>query len=498
MYDLLIKNAMVLDGTGAKAYSADVAVKDGKIAAIGENLSGGKTVMDAAGLTLSPGWIDSHSHSDSSVVAYPDQKEKVEQGITFSISGQCGSSTVPVRRTDGTIKTMGDFLRELSQIPQGSGSAIQIGHNHLRRAVMGSENRLCRPEELEQMKELLREGMDAGAIGMSLGLYYMPGCYADTHEVIELAKVVAEKGGVISAHLRDESADLIPSAKEFIDVLLASGCRGVISHHKAMDPSNWGKVHTTVNMVEEANANGADIYFDMYPYCASGTTMLARFLPKRFHPEGTTNAIGLLDDPQICDAVKAWGRKRWGERLDWVMLQGYDGMNLEELAKARGQEDAYDTAFDVIRESNGRASAYFFLTGEEDLKFVMSHPRCMICTDSSVAGKQERFHPRLVASFPRALGKYVREEQVIDLPEMIRKITSLPAHVYGLSGKGKVAVGMDADLCIFDPDTICDTATYANCKLPNVGLHYVIIDGKIVLKDGVYTGIRAAKVMSNT
>lgn len=496
MYDLLIKNAQVLDGTGKEAFLADVAVSGGKIAAIGQHLSGGKTVINASGLTLSPGWIDSHSHSDNSVLSYPQQKEKVEQGITFSISGQCGISPAPLRLEDGTIKTMGEFLREAAQVPQGSGSAIQIGHNHLRKAVMGMENRLCRPEELEQMKQLLREGMDAGAIGMSIGLYYMPGCYSDTNEVVELAKVVAEKNGILSAHLRDESADLIPAAEEFLAVLRASGCRGVISHHKAMDQSNWGKVRTTVAMVEQANADGADIYFDMYPYNASRTTMLARFLPKRFHPEGTTNAIGLLDDPEIRNAVKKWGRDRWGERLDWVMLQGYDGMNLEELAASRGQADAYDTAFDVIRETKGAACAYYFLTGEEDLKFVLSHPRCMLCTDSSVAGVQERYHPRLRGSFPRLLGKYVREEKLTTLPEMIRKFTSLPAQVYGLAGKGKIEVGADADICIFDPNTICDCADYKDCTRNNVGLHYVIVNGQIALKDGVYTGHRAGKVYS--
>lgn len=496
MYDLLIQNAQVLDGTGKEAFCADVAVSGGKIAAVGQCLSGGKTVINAAGLTLTPGWIDSHSHSDSSVLRYPDQKEKVEQGITFSISGQCGISPAPLRQDDGTIKTMGDFLREAGQVPQGSGSAIQIGHNCLRKAVMGMENRLCRPEELEQMKRLLREGMDAGAIGMSIGLYYMPGCYSDTHEVVELAKVVAEKKGILSAHLRDESTDLIPAVKEFIEILQASGCRGVISHHKAMDQSNWGNVHTTVAMVEQANANGADIYFDMYPYNASGTTMLARFLPERFHPKGTTNALGLLDDPEICDKVKKWGRQRWGERLDWVMLQDYDGMNLEELAALRGQLDAYETAFDVIRETGGSARAYFFLTGEEDLKFVMSHPRCMLCTDSSVAGALERYHPRLRGSFPRILGKYVREESVVTLPEMIRKFTSLPAYVYGLKGKGKIEVGADADICIFDPLTVRDCADYKDCTRNNEGLHYVIVNGEIALKDGVYTGLRAGKVYS--
>lgn len=345
------------------------------------------------------------------------------------------------------------------------------------------------------MKQLLREGMDAGAIGMSIGLFYRPGCYSDTNEVVELAKVVAEKHGVLTAHLRDESSELIEAAQEFIDIIRVSGCRGVISHHKAMDQTNWGKVHTTVAMVEQANAQGADIYFDMYPYNASGTTMMARFLPKRFHPEGVTDVIGLLDDPEVRNAIKAWGRARWGEDLNWVILQDYEGMTLEELARKRGQADAYDTAFDVIRESKGKASAYFFLTGEEDMRFVMSHDRTMLCTDSAAAGEAKRYHPRLRGSFPRVLGKFVREEKLTSLPEMIRKFTSLPAHVYCLTGKGRIAEGMDADICIFDPLTIRDQADYQNCTLPNEGLHYVIINGKIVLKDGKYTGVRAASVL---
>ena len=500
MYDLIIKNANILDGSGSEAFVSDVAIKDGKISKIAVGLSGADRVIDATGLTLTPGFIDSHSHSDNAIEKYPDQREKVEQGITFAIAGQCGSSVAPSVGEDGNLRTMGEFLRDNRDNLQGSGSTVLIGHNALRKAVMGNENRLATPKELEQMKELIREGMRSGAIGLSFGLIYVPGCYSDTNEVIELAKVVAEYDGILASHIRNEGDQLLEAVEEYITVVKASGCRAVISHHKSARQPNWGKVKQSLAMVDKANAEGADIYVDVYPYTASGTTLITSYVPKMFRPKGTTSVLSLLDDPEICENIKSYFHETRGNDHSSTMInqcpgyREYEGLNINEISDLRGQADRMDTAFDLIRMTKGTVTACFFTMCEEDVEYVMKHPRAMIGTDSSVTKNMTHVHPRLRGTFPRVLGRYVRERGVTTLPEMIRKMTSLPAHVYGLKTKGRIAEGMDADICIFDADKIIDQANFKDCFLPNLGLNYVIINGKVVCEDGIYNGIRTAKV----
>lgn len=501
MLDIRIKNATIIDGTGAMPFRADVGILNGKITEIGNDSQNAKTVIDATGLTVTPGWIDSHSHYDSAIFTQPDQEKNVEQGITFSITGQCGISSILKASSADQMKQV---LADAAKIPQGASAAILVGHSTVRRMVMGTENRAPTESELEEMKQFVRGAMDAGAIGMSLGLVYVPGCYAAAEELIALAKVVSAYGGVLAAHIRNEGDTVVESVAEFLHIVKESGCRGIISHHKAMDPKNWGKISDTLALIDQANAEGAEVYFDVYPYCASATSLISRFLPKHLHPEGAVNQLALLDDPQICSAAKKWGLERWGADLSWTLVSScpgceeYEGMTIPEIAAKRGQTDQYETAFDLIRESKGRAHGCFFLAGEEDLQQALRHPNCMIGTDSYISRKGATYHPRLRGAFPRVIARYVRDLEVLPLIEAIRKMTSLPAFVYGLGGKGRIAVGADADICIFDADTIQDHADYTNCSLPNVGLRYVIIDGKIVLEHGVYNGTRAGKVLLKT
>lgn len=495
MYDLIIRGGTVYDGSGKEGFSADVAVKDGKIVAVGAISGDAATVLEAKGLAVTPGFIDSHSHSDSTALTFPQQIEKAEQGITTSIGGQCGSTVYP-KQVEGKLVPMSDFLRRAAETPQGSNLATFVGHSTIRKAVMGMENRKPTEAELEQMKDLLREAMDAGAIGVSFGMIYTPGCYAQTDELIAMAQVAKEKGGMISAHIRNEADRVIESVEEFITVAKAANIRGVVSHHKSAHKRNHGKVNITLKMLEKANAEGCDLYCDVYPYIASHTRLAACFIPNNYVNGSLSQSIA---DPQLRSSFKEYGLNNWGEDLSWVQLVSctafpeYSGLMFDRVAQMHGK-DHWDTLLDILEAEPG-CRGCFFTMREEDVETVMAWNRSMICTDSSVAQNNTIYHPRLRGSFPRVLGRYVRQRQVVSLPEMIRKITSLPAHVYDLKGKGTIAPGYDADICVFDPETILDRATYTDVAQRAQGLNWVIVGGKIVAENAVYTGKTPGKIL---
>lgn len=517
MYDIIIKNGKIIDGTGNPGYFSDIAIKDGKITSIAKDLNGAKEVINASGLVVTPGFIDSHSHSDGTVLTFPDQIEKTEQGITTSIGGMCGISAAPLERdfssdSDEVIGTLGkkseilktfkSFVQTASKLPQGSNIALFVGHGAIRSAVMGLENRKPTDEELEKMKEMAREALSNGAIGLSFGLIYTPGCYADTDELIELAKVAKEYNALISAHIRNEGDFLAKSTEEFIKIVKESGVRAILSHHKAMLKENWGKVSHTLRMIDEANASGCEIYLDTYPYNASSTGLSARFIPKELRTGGNAGLSSVLKDKKTRDELKKLNIEKFGEDLSWVLVLSckaypeYEGMRVSEIEKLH-KKDGYDVIFDILEHSFEECMACFFTTCEEDIKTVLAHPRTMICTDSAVAGNSKAYHPRLRGSFPRVLGKYVREEKVTPLYDMIRKMTSLPATVYGLKGKGFILEGFDADICIFDSEKIIDNADYTACEKRADGLNFVLLNGEIVVENAVYNGKRMGKVILN-
>ena len=507
MYDLIIKSGSIYDGDGGAPYIADIAIKNGKIIKIGTTIEAECKIIDAKGLAVTPGFIDSHSHSDRSVIAYPEMREKLEQGITTAVAGQCGSSFAPIAlpyRDDpkyASRLTMSTLLCEADKIPQGMSTLTFVGHGSLRNAVIGMANRPATAEELEQMKALLRDALDAGAIGMSFGLLYSPGCYAEREELFELARVVGERGGLLSSHVRNESDDFIAATTEFIDTVKASGgAVGIHSHIKSAYKQNHGKVKEALRLIEEANREGYEIYCDVYPYVASHTSLSARFVHKDMRADGK------LAENMASPEMRAKAREyiySWCDpsSLDfsWIFVDycpaypEYQGKLLSEIAKIHGK-DAIETGFDILRDAPNTACAYFSMC-EEDVETAIRHPLAMFCTDSEVAANREIFHPRLRAAFPRVLARYVRERGVITLPEAIRKMTSLPAKVYRLASKGHIKEGYDADICIFSPEKILDNADFSSCKAKNDGLSYVIVGGEIAVVYGAITGIKNGKII---
>lgn len=512
MYDLIIKNGMVLDGTGKEGYIADIGIKNGKISKIDADLTDAANVIDATGLAVTPGFIDSHSHADHKILQFPEQTEKLQQGITTSVAGQCGGSIAPAfdsKASQETVfgdaslicRTMKDFISAMEPHNIGANMVPFVGHGTVRRAVMGYSDRAPSDAEMEQMLTILRDSFDAGAGGLSFGLFYAPGCYASTEEAVAFAKVAAEYKRPVSAHIRGEGDTLVEAVEEFISIIRQSGARGILSHHKVVRKHNWGKVHKTVALLRKAVEEGVDIYCDLYPYCASSTTFSQAFVPSSWRADGTEMLLQRIADPDLYKQNKEHFLSINGPVLDWILINScpghpeYEGMTADKIAELHGK-DGYDTAMDLIVDSKDKASACFFTVSEDDLKHVLSWDRTMICTDSGMTSANKRNHPRMIGSFPRVIGRYVREQKLVALPEMIRRMTSLPAHVYGLDTKGKIAEGYDADLCIINPDTFDNPSDFIKCRQPTVGLNYVLIDGKVVVQDGVFNGTRAANLIS--
>lgn len=515
MYDLIIKNGTIIDGSGSPSFCGDIAIKNGKISRIAESIDEfAEKIIDAKGLTVTPGFIDSHSHSDDAILEYPEMIEKVEQGITTAIGGQCGDSAAPRRiipendreiegfgKLSDIVKNFTNFVLTAKRIPLGANNMMFVGHSDIRISVIGYENRKATKEELEKMKELVREAMKNGALGLSFGLVYTPSCYADTEELLELSKVVKEYGGMLAAHLRSEGDKLIEAVEEFLYVAKTLDIKAVFSHHKAVGRKNWGKVNKTLPILKQAIEEGYDIYCDVYPYPATNTSLKTVMIPRKMRALPPEGIVEFASNPENRKKIKEGLIETYGEKLDSLFISGGKGVEdchgklVSEIAEERGQ-DPYDVAFDIIRDSNSYATVCVFSVNEDDIDAVMKFERAMICTDSGVAGKRTTYHPRLRGSFPRVLGRYVREKKLVSLCEMIRRMTSLPASVYGLSSKGLLREGYDADICIFDADKIIDKADFVNCSLGAEGLNFVIVGGKITAEDAVYNGTKNGKFIT--
>ena len=491
MYDLVIRGGTVFDGTGVPGVRADVAVTGEKVAAVGMVSEQGSTEIDARGMAVSPGFIDVHTHDDFAVLLDPTIPFKVMQGVTTDVVGNCGSGVVPydaaVRRfsrihpgaTPPPWTGFGQYLERVQEAGPSLNIAVLMGHGSLRAGAMGLAQRPPTAGEMEQMRAWVREGVQAGAVGLSTGLIYEPGRYARTEEIIELARELGPRGGLYATHMRDEAAGLLDSVREAIRIGEEGGVPVQISHHKASGQSNWGKVRDSLRLIEEARGRGLDVHADQYPYTAGSTSLYAIVQNGAFRRD-SPGGIGALsgDAVLIASAPKH---------------PGYEGRRLGQLA-AEWSLDTEAAAARVIQEEGEACFVVIFSMDEADVRTVLAHPTTMIGSDG-VPAAGSKPHPRLYGCFPRVLGHYVRDEKVLDLPTAIHKMTGLPATKFGFAGRGAIRPGSFADLVVFDPATIADVATYDDpCRFP-AGIRAVFVNGTAVARDGQHTGARPGRAL---
>ncbi|UCD40523.1 MAG: D-aminoacylase [Candidatus Bathyarchaeota archaeon] len=530
MLDLIFKNACVVDGTGNPRFKADIGIEGARIVKVG-NLKCVKALhtIDASRLVASPGFIDIHSHSDFTLLVNSKAESKVRQGITTEVVGNCGSSAAPLNETlkedlketmpiledagvDLDWSTMKQYLDRL----ENQGIAINVvplvGHANLRVCAMGFDNRSPTKTELEEMKKQLARTMEEGAFGMSTGLIYPPSCYASTDELIELSKVVADYEGIYTSHIRGEDDRLFDSLKEAITISNEARISVEISHHKAAGKANWGKIRETLEMISRARAQGADVTCDVYPYTA-GSFGLASMLPHWAHEGGSEKLLERLKESNLRKQLRKdmeEGTQEWTSPLKaagWdatIIARSrkhpeFEGRSIEDISRSRAV-DPFDFVFDLLSDESAAVTVVRFAMCEEDVRWVMQHPFSMIGSDSSTVAPygvlgQGKPHPRSYGTFPRVLGKYVRNEEILTLENAVQKMTSLPARKLGLKERGLIKEGMYADIAIFNPEIILDKATYADPHQYPEGVEYVLVNGKMIISKKEHTGALAGKAL---
>lgn len=499
VFDLLIKNGKVVDGTGNPWFYGDVAVQGEKIVAVGPiGNRAAKRVIDAAGLVVAPGFIDAHSHSDEALLINPKAESKVFQGVATEVIGQCGTSAAP--RVDGAAydwQSMDDYLSLLEK----QGIAVNVvplfGHGNVRRRVMGMANRPATADELEAMCQLAETLMQEGAFGFSSGLIYPPSSYADTSELVAIAKVVAAHGGIYATHLRNEGENLLEAVTEAITIGEQARIPVHISHHKTSGEANWGKVKDTLALIDSKRAAGVDITLDQYPYLATSTGLKV-IIPQWAHADGVEAMRQRLLDPQLGTQIREEIAAQ-GHRWDWILVAScakeenkrFEGKNMEEIAAMTGKSPL-EAALDLLLAEDFDVGMVRFAMCEEDVELVMRHPLVMIGSDASALAtsgplSKGKPHPRAYGTFPRVLGHYGRERGVLTLEAAVHKMSGLTAARFQLWDRGLVRPGCYADITIFDENKICDRATFVDPHRHAEGIHYVIVNGQVVIDQGEQT-----------
>lgn len=524
---ILIKNTTIVDGSGQPLSRGDVLIRDDKIEKIGTlGTVSADRVIDGTGLVTAPGFIDAHSHSDLQILTEPKVMPKIMQGITTEVFGQDGISMAPLPEQyispwrknlsglDGEsdainwhyITTKG-YFSEIDQAGPGVNLCYLAPHGNIRMEAMGLQNKKPTPAELQKMCDIVSREMDAGAIGLSTGLIYMPCAYSDTDELTQLCRVVAERDGIFVVHQRSESDAVLQAMDEILEIGRRSGVRVHFSHLKVCGKDNWGKIGTALQKLDDAKAAGLRVSFDQYPYVA-GSTMLGVILPPWAHDGGTNELLERLRDKALREKMIRDIKRNDGTWDNFIGFAGLDniyitnvkteansdavGKNLLELGQLR-DKDPYEAVLDLLLEEENAVSMFDYYGLEEHIRQFMLRPEMCVCTDGLLTkGKP---HPRVYGTFPRILGKYVREEGWLSLEEAVCKMTYQPARTFAIKNRGLLKEGYWADVVIFDPDKIIDKATFWEPVQYSAGIEYVIVNGKICVEHGRHTEERNGRVL---
>lgn len=528
---ILIKNATIIDGTNTKSYLGDILVEDKRIAAIGEiglfdhMITSQIRVIDAKNFIVSPGFIDTHSHSDLKVLTEPDVIPKLMQGITTEVLGQDGISMAPlpisyisawrknIAGLDGEsddinweYETTANYLRMIEEAKPSLNESYLLPHGNVRMEAMGLDDREPNEEEIRKMCEITRREMEAGCLGLSSGLIYMPCAYSQTSEIIEMCKVVAEYDGVFVVHQRSEADTIIPSMQEIIEVGRESGVRIHFSHFKVCGKKNWKYLDEMLELLDSAQKEGIIVSLDQYPYVA-GSTMLGVILPPWVHDGGTDKLVERLKSSELREKMKKdmqEGIPGWDNFIDFAGVEGIFvtsvaseknkdavGLSLLQLGQLRNKEPL-EATFDLLMEEENAVGMVDFYGLEEHVVKILKRHEMNACTDGLLAGKP---HPRVYGSFARILGKYVREEKVLTAEEAIHKMTGKAATALGIKERGFLKVGHYADITIWNPGTIIDKGTFEDPKQFPEGIEYVIVNGEIAVDNKTYTKNRNGMVI---
>jgi N-acyl-D-amino-acid deacylase len=496
--DLVLQNGMVIDGTGAKAFRADVGIRGQRIVTVSRSgIATGRRVIDATGLVIAPGFIDMHAHLDP-ITKLPEARSMVSQGVTTAIGGPDGSSPWP----------LAPYLDQLEREGVGLNVAMLVGHNSVRRGVMALDNRAPTVDELDRMRANVAQAMEDGAWGISTGLKYLPGSFAKTDEVIALSREAAIRGGYYTSHLREEGLGLLDSVKEAMEIGRQAKIPIVLTHHKVIGQPMWGKSRETLAMVAAARQEGIDVMMDQYPYTATytGITIL---VPAWARAGGTAKFKSRLKDPETRAKIKKEiifniENDRGGGDLRRVQFglvkwqRDLEGKTLFDWARMKGLEPTSATGAELVIEAilNGGASCIYHVLSDEDVDRIMAHPLTMAGSDGRLTEPGSGHpHPRWYGAFPRILGHYVREKKVLKLEDAIRKMTSLTAKRVGLKDRGAIKVGNFADIVVFDPKTIIDRATFADPHQYPVGIRHVFVNGIAAIDGGKFQNCRAGQVL---